>query len=128
MIILYIVLALLVIGTVLCMAARWYGFGAALFLCFMVLAGYGYPTHRYFLPDDFYLIAVHRNHIWVEAPYGLRAFYYNPVPPEWQAALEANSGPVRLKAKEGEEDWGSDWLLQPREFEVSKEYRMQKPQ
>lgn len=110
---------------------RWIGLLAAGMSAFLYMIAYGYPTHRIFIPDDFYLLAATPDVIWIELkdvdlP---RAIYYSPVPQEWRDALEENQGhPIRLVKREetvGEEE-DHEATFSPQEYEIVNEYWMQK--
>lgn len=130
----------LAFGVVLIGWRRWAGWIAAIVASAMMFALYGYPTSSLFLPDDFYLLAVHGNSVWIEvegAP-AARAVALPSVPEEWREALDGSGGkPVRIMRAPEEPPPGTE--LQPaqrgladylatdtEEYQIVEQYRMSK--
>lgn len=120
-------------GLVLVVFSSRYGLLAVMMMAVGVIGAYGYPTSGWFLPSDFYLIAVHGNSVWLEEREHAtpRAVALREVPEEWRKALEESKGqPVRIARSSEGGSWfedGSGWLSpQVGDLRVIGEYRMTK--
>lgn len=125
-------LAMFLLGLLLIARLYWLGLFAAVMIATSFVALYGYPTSSWFLPDDFYLVGIHGDNVWIEEREDSepRAFALD-VPASWREAFETSGRqPIRIARGDVIGPWFSNpanWFS-PRldGLRVIHEYRMSK--